>query len=154
MLTHSEDRPSLTAQVIVLWTVFLLGTLFHTQLALIPLFHGLSVLAPHGQVAADISEISTILWLMLAFFAVPLMAIVGVCFTPSRRYRVGHFWLTVVYSVLNLAHLVVDLTIPPVAWYQVALMTLLFLVGLMLNLVAYQWAKEAHGYSHRLQSSH
>ena len=30
-------------KIIALWTVFLLGTLFHTQLALIPLFHGIDV---------------------------------------------------------------------------------------------------------------
>jgi hypothetical protein len=91
---------------------------------------------------------------MLAFFAVPLIAMMGACFFTSRRYRVGHFWLTVVYSVLNLAHLVVDLTIPPIAWYQVALMAFLFGVGLVLNLVAYQWVKEPHGHGHRLQSAH
>ncbi len=154
MVNHSEGRPSFAVQIITLWTVFLLGIIFHTQLALIPLFHGLSVLAPHGHVATNISQITTILWLMLAFFAIPLVAMVGTCFFTSRRYRVGHFWLTVVYSVLNLAHLIVDLTIPPVAWYQIALMALLFLVGLVLNLVAYQWVKESHGHSHRLQSAH
>ena len=30
-------------KIITLWGVFLLGLLFHTQLALMPLFHGLPV---------------------------------------------------------------------------------------------------------------
>ncbi|MBD2111778.1 MULTISPECIES: hypothetical protein [Cyanophyceae] len=149
-----KEQPSFAVKIVALWTVFLLGTLFHTQLALMPLFHGLSVLAPHGHVATDIGEISAILWLMLAFFVVPLIAITSTCLIDSRWYRIGHFWVTVIYSVLNLAHLVVDLTIPPVAWYQVALMAFLFLIGLLLNLVAYQWIKESHGHGHRLQSAH
>lgn len=153
MLNASQDRPSFALQVIALWVVFLLGTIFHTQLALIPLFHGLRVLAPHGHVATELSEISTILWLMLAFFAIPLVAIMGTCFFTSRRFRVVHFWLTVVYSILNLAHLIVDLTIPPIAWYQIALMACLLGVGLVLNWVAYCWAKAPHPY-HTLQSAY
>ncbi|PSN12302.1 hypothetical protein C7293_20845 [filamentous cyanobacterium CCT1] len=143
-------------QLIALWTVFLLGTLFHTQLALIPLFHGLSVLAPHGHVATDISEISSVLWLMLAFFILPLMAMVGICFFDSRQYRLAHLWLTLVYSVLNVAHLVVDMSILPVAWYQVTLMAWLVAVGLGLNRVAYHWFRESHRQSHSqgLQSTH
>ena len=153
-MLEPKEQPSFAVKIIALWTVFLLGTLFHTQLALMPLFHGLSVLAPHGHVATDISEISGILWLMLAFFAMPLIAITGTCLLDSRWYRLGHFWGTVIYSALNLAHLGVDLAIPPVAWYQVALMAFLFLIGLLLNLVAYQWVKEPHGHGHRLQSAH
>lgn len=149
MADQPLGRPPLAEQLMALWTVFLLGTLFHTQLALMPLFHGLSVLAPHGHVATNISEISGILWLMLAFFIVPLMAIVSLYLVDGRRYRLGHFWLTVVYSILNVAHLGADLSIPPVAWYQVALMSWLVLVGLGLNWVAYRWFKEARrpGYS-------
>lgn len=151
-MAEQSQRPAFAVQIMALWTVFLLGTLFHTQLALMPLFHGLSVLAPHGHGASEIGEITAILWLMLAFFALPLVAIVGTCFWSGRRYRVGHFWLTVVYSGLNLAHLLVDLTIPPVAWYQIALMVLLFLVGLGLNLVGYQWMSTAR--RPQLQSAH
>ncbi len=34
---------TLQEKIIALWIVFLLGMLFHTQLALMPLFHGLKV---------------------------------------------------------------------------------------------------------------
>jgi hypothetical protein len=54
-MLESKEQPSFGVKIIALWTVFLLGTLFHTQLALMPLFHGLSVLAPHGHVAIDMS---------------------------------------------------------------------------------------------------
>ena len=51
-------------KIIALWTVFLLGTLFHTQLALMPLFHGIDVaiMGHHHQETATIAEIQPILW--------------------------------------------------------------------------------------------
>ncbi|HIK43840.1 MAG TPA: hypothetical protein IGR64_03025 [Leptolyngbyaceae cyanobacterium M65_K2018_010] len=140
-------------QILALWTVFLLGTVFHTQLALIPLFHGLDVMAPHGHQAATLAEIEPILWGMLAFFALPMVAILATSFNHSRQLRVLHFWMTVLYTVLNIAHLGVDLTIPPIAWYQIALMAFLVVVGLLLNWVAYQWAKGARTPAHRLHSA-
>ncbi|WP_066381056.1 MULTISPECIES: hypothetical protein [unclassified Anabaena] len=126
-------------KIIALWIVFLLGTLFHTQLALMPIFHGLSVI--ESEKANSLDEISGIMWLMLGFFVLPMLAIIATAFTDARRYRVIHFALTVFYTVLNLSHLVLDLLLPQVIWYQITLMLLLFLIGLLLNLVAYQWMK-------------
>lgn len=148
--THRlTDSDRFLRPILTLWTVFLLGTVFHTQLALIPLFHGLDVLAPHGHIATDIQEITGILWGMLAFFLLPMVAMIGVSLTQDRWLRVAHFWMTVLYSGLNLAHLGVDLTIPPVAWYQIALMAFLLLIGLLLNLVAYQWVRAAQSQAYR-----
>ncbi|WP_427159812.1 hypothetical protein ACQFX9_28145 [Aliinostoc sp. HNIBRCY26] len=126
-------------KIITLWIVFLLGTLFHTQLGLMPLFHGLSVI--ESQKATSMNQISIIMWLMLGFFTIPILAIIATVFTANRRYRVIHFGLTIFYSVLNLAHLVLDLLLPQVIWYQITLMVILFLIGLLLNLVAFQWMK-------------
>jgi hypothetical protein len=126
-------------QIIALWTAFLLVLLFHTDLGLMPLFHGQSV--AHSQ---DTSDISGILWSMVAFFVPPLLAIILPTFTDSKRYRAGHFWLTVIYSFLNLAHLIADLFVTPIAWYQIALMTILLLIGILLNLVSYRWITHYH----------
>lgn len=129
-------------KIIALWTVFLLGTLFHTQLALMPLFHGIDVaMMNHHQQAATIAEITPILWGMLLFFTLPMLAIVATAFYRFKRYREFHFGLTLVYTVLNFVHLVADLTVTPIAWYQIALMLLLFLIGIFLNIVAYQWMR-------------
>ncbi|WP_103126485.1 hypothetical protein [Nostoc cycadae] len=126
-------------RIIALWTTFLLGTLFHTQLGLMPLFHGLSV--AESQHASQIRDISVILWLMLGFFTLPILAIIATSFTESKRYRVLHFALTVFYSVMNLLHLVADLFVQPIMWYQITLMVILLLIGLLLNLVSFQWMK-------------
>ena len=126
-----------------LWAVFLIGTLFHTQLALMPLFHGIDVamMAHHHQESATIAEITPILWGMLLFFALPMLAIVATAFYQFKNFRTLHFGMTLVYTVLNFAHLVADLLVDPIAWYQIALMSLLLAVGVLLNIVAYQWLK-------------
>ncbi|BBD60297.1 hypothetical protein NIES2109_30940 [Nostoc sp. HK-01] len=126
-------------RIITIWTAFLLGLLFHTQLGLMPLFHGLSV--AESQHASQMSDISVILWLMLGFFTLPILAIIATSFTESKRYRVLHFALTVFYSVMNLLHLVADLFVQPILWYQITLMVILLLIGLLLNLVSFEWMK-------------
>jgi hypothetical protein len=121
-------------QISALWTAFLLALLFHTDLGLMPLFHGQNIAHSH-----DTRDISWVLWLMLAFFVPPLLAIILPTFTESKSYRTGHFWLTVLYSLLNLAHLIADLSVTPIAWYQIVLMTILVVIGILLNLVSYRW---------------
>jgi hypothetical protein len=121
-------------QIIALWVAFLLALLFHTDLGLMPLFHGQSV--AHTQ---DTQDISWILWLMLLFFLPPLWAIILPTFTNSQKYRTVHFCLTVLYSFLNVSHLIADLLVTPIAWYQITLMTVLCLIGFLLNIVSYRW---------------
>lgn len=121
-------------QIVSLWTAFLLGLLFHTQLALMPLFHGLDVAHGHGE-----SAVNWIFWLMLMFFVLPMLAIAVTPLTNAITYRIAHFRITLIYSVLNFLHVVLDLSVTPIAWYQIALMVLLFVIGLMLNLISYRW---------------
>lgn len=126
-------------KIITLWAVFLLGTLFHTQLGLMPLFHNQSVATSD---APGTINIAWIFWLMLGFFVVPMLAMMVPLFTDSKRYRKLHFGITVFYSVMNLFHIIADLLVKPIAWYQITLMVMLFLIGLLLNLVSMQWMKE------------
>lgn len=125
-------------KIIALWSVFLFGTIFHTQLGLMPLFYGESVAMSGTKGVTNVSD----LWLMLGFFVLPMIAIVATAFNNSKRYRFLHFGLTIFYSVMNFLHIVLDLLVKPVAWYQIALMVMLFIVGVLLNLVAFQWRQE------------
>jgi hypothetical protein len=136
-------------KIITLWIVFLLGLLFHTQLGLMPLFHGLSVANVHNQSRGDVAPV---MWLMLSFFLLPMAAIVATAFTETKRYRTIHFGLTIVYTGLNFSHLVADLLVKPIVWYQITLMAILFILGLLLNLVAFQWMhyRVKEPFSHRL----
>jgi hypothetical protein len=134
-------------QISALWTAFLLALLFHTDLGLMPLFHGQNIAYFH-----DTQDISWVLWLMLCFFVPPLCAIVLSTFTDRKSYRIGHFWLTVIYSLLNIAHLIADWSVTPIAWYQIALMTVLVAIGILLNLVAYRWMKHYHSLNRSILS--
>jgi hypothetical protein len=123
-------------KICALWSVFLLGTLFHPQVDLMPLFHDLSVVQSHAK---SVDSINWVLWLMLAFFTIPMMVIILTVFTHSMRYRKLHLGITIFYSVLNISHLVADLIVQPIFWYQIALMAILVGIGLLLNWVSYQW---------------
>ncbi|PPS42275.1 hypothetical protein [Chroococcidiopsis sp. TS-821] len=136
-------KVSYQEKIIALWTVFLLGTLFHTQLGLMPLFHGqdIAIADAHNN-----TNIAYILWGMLGFFLLPMLAIVVLAFNDSKRYRVIHFGLTIFYTVLNFLHVVLDLTVTPIAWYQIALMIVLFFIGLLLNIVSWRWLRAYNRY--------
>ena len=125
-------------KIIALWTVFLLGTLFHTQIALMPLFHGESVAESHTH---EFMPLSSIFWLMMIFFILPMLAIIATAFINSKPYRIFHFGLTIFYSVNNFLHFVSDVLVK-VPSYQLLLMLFLFLVGLLLNFVGFQWMRK------------
>ena len=122
-------------KIIALWTVFLLGMLFHTQLALMPLFHGETVMESHTH---EFMELSHILWFMLGIFTLPMIAIVATAFNDSKRYRVTHFGLTLFYTMMNFFHFLLDVFVK-VPGYQLFLMAFLFVIGILLNLVSWQW---------------
>jgi succinate-acetate transporter protein len=128
----SNNYPS---KINALWTSFLLGTLFHTDLGLMPLFHEMNVEHSHTG-----ENIDAIFGFMLIFFIVPMLVIIISTFTEIKSYRWFHFGLTIVYSVLNIGHLIADIIVGA-PWYQLVLMTLLLLIGLLLNLVSFQWLK-------------
>ncbi|MFM7449708.1 MAG: hypothetical protein ACKO24_14075 [Leptolyngbyaceae cyanobacterium] len=125
----------LQTQIIALWAVFLFGMVFHSQLAMMPLLYGESIAMPETKGKMPVSH----LWLMLGFFAIPMVAIVLTVINASPTYRILHFGLTLVYTVMNFLHAAMDLQVRPIEWYQIVLMVLVFANGLVLNLVAFQW---------------
>lgn len=135
---------SIRVKIVTLWGVFLLGLLFHTQLGLMPLFHGLPV--NDAPAAKSIDSISWILWLMLAFFVVPMLMMLGTVFLNNHQFKKLHYAIALIYSGLNFAHLFADLQVKPIYWYQIVLMTLLLLIGLLLNLVSWHWLKTRTNY--------
>ena len=133
MARHYQEK------IVALWSVFLLGLLFHTQLGLMPLFHGINVIVSQSQ---NMEAIAPIMWSTLIFFVLPMTAIIGTTLTNNQRYRVIHFGFTVLYSLLNLSHLIADLMVQPIIWYQIVLMLMLLIIGLLINLVAWQWMRD------------
>lgn len=127
-----------------LWIAWLLATLFHVELGLMPLFHGRS---------ADIHSSLDDRWLPLLFdamalyFVIPLMAVVLIAYDasgprPRRRWRWLHLGLSLIYTLTNIPHLLADLLVPDARVDQVGLMLVLLLLGLLINLEAWLWARQ------------
>jgi hypothetical protein len=132
-----------------LWLTYLLAMLFHVDLGLMPLFHGIS---PEIESQLDPARLPLLFWAMLIYFLLPLAAILLIAYAASesgasgrlhwRWWRRLHFWLSVVYTVTNLPHLVADILVPDSRGDQVALMLVLVLIGLLINREAWQWWRE------------
>lgn len=145
----ASTNEDFSLKVMVLWTVFLLGLLFHTQLALMPLFHGINVAESHTH---DYVNLGVIMCFMLVFFGLPLLSMLGSMFWPSRQFCQIHFGMTLVYTVLNTIHFVMDVLVGAPS-YQLVLMIFLVTVGLLLNVVSYHWMRSSIKDKRRFQTS-
>jgi hypothetical protein len=131
-----------------LWLSWLLAMLFHVDLGLMPLFHGISPQIK-GQVAD--SQLPGLFATMLGYFLVPLAAVVGIayaCSNPTNRRRSGpwrriHFGVSVIYSLSNMVHLVADILVPDSRADQVVLMGVMVAIGLLINREAWLWWRKA-----------
>lgn len=130
-----------------LWLAYLLAMLFHVDLGLMPLFHGLS-----PEIASHVKpeRLSLVFWGMLIYFLIPLLAILLITWTASnpatagswRWWRRGHFWLSVVYTITNVPHLIADILVPDSRADQVALMVVLLGLGLLINVEGWRWWRQ------------
>jgi hypothetical protein len=139
-----EGNLSIPLRLITLWLAWLLAMLFHVDLGLMPLFHGVS-----PEIHSHVAE-ANLPWLfaaMLAYFMLPLIAIVLIAYAgtssdPIRRWRPWrriHFWFSIVYTVTNIPHLIADILVPDARLDQIALMVALVVFGLLINLEAWSW---------------
>jgi hypothetical protein len=127
-----------------LWTCWLLVMLFHVELGLMPLFHGLAV-EIHSRISSR--RLPGLFLAMLIYFLLPvgalLVAIHAVAdptgWSARPAWRAAQFWFSLVYSVTNVLHLVADIRIPDSRSDQVVLMTVLTLIGLLINQQAWAW---------------
>ncbi len=145
-----NHRGDYRQKIIALWAAFLLGMLFHTQLALMPLFHGLSVAHSHTH---DYLQLTAIFWLMLGVFGMAMAAMIATALVSGQRYKTLHFGLTLLYTIINGCHLALD-AIVGVPSYQLCLMAYLLIIGLILNVVSYQWFHSESNKQSVLRSAH
>ena len=127
-----------------LWVAWFLCLLFHTDLGLMPLFHGLSP-EIESQLAPEL--LPQVFWAMLLYFLLPLLAYLLISYAASdqgagwRRWRWFQLGLSVVYTLTNIAHLVVDILIPDSRSDQVLLMAVMVLIGLLINRESWRWCR-------------
>lgn len=130
-----------------LWIAYLLAMLFHVDLGLMPLFHGIAPTI-ESKVAPELLPL--LFWAMLIYFLLPLAAVLRISWAASQPLRNGHwrgwrrlhFWLSVLYTITNIPHLIADIMVPDSRGDQVALMLVLLVIGLLINREAWAWWRE------------
>jgi len=127
-----------------LWLSWLLIMLYHVELGLMPLFHGLPVVIKTRIPAARLPRLFAA---MLIYFLLPLGALLLIVdaltdplgWSGADPWRAAQFWFSVIYSLTNVMHLIADIRIPDSRADQVVLMLLLTLIGLLINREAWLW---------------
>ena len=143
-----------------LWTAYLLAMLFHVELGLMPLFHGLS---PQIESQVPKEDLPALFWAMLIYFLVPLFSLVLIAYADGseraahrrfwQRWRAVHFGLSVLYTITNIPHLIADILVPDSRGDQVFLMTVLLALGLLINREAWLWWRSGRASQARLRSA-
>ena len=127
-----------------LWIAWFLCLLFHTDLGLMPLFHGLS---PEIESHVAPERLPVVFWAMLLYFLLPLAIFLAITYADGlssriwRRWRWFHLGFGVVYSITNIAHLLVDIRIPDSRSDQVLLMAVMAVIGLLINRESWRWCR-------------
>lgn len=142
-----------------LWTAYLLAMLFHVDLGLMPLFHGLS---PEIESQVPKEQLGALFWAMLVYFLVPLCSLVLIAYADGiehgtharqwQRWRAVHFVVTVIYTITNIPHLIADILVPDSRGDQVFLMVVLLGLGLLINREAWLWWRSGRGGHARIRS--
>ncbi len=89
-------------KILLLWTIFLLGMIFHSLLAIMPVFWGQSIAMPEEMIAKHAFEPN--MWMMLAFFLLPMIIIVVTTFIESGWYKITNFILSILITLMNIFH--------------------------------------------------
>lgn len=130
-----------------LWIAYLLAMLFHVELGLMPLFHGQSA---QIESAVNSAKLALVFWGMLLYFLIPLACLLLITYATGdadhcrrwRPWRRIHFWISIIYTVTNIPHLIADILIPDSRADQVFLMAVLLLIGLLINREAWCWMRQ------------
>ena len=133
-----------------LWLSWLLAMLFHVDLGLMPLFHGIS---PQIKSQVADSQLPALFATMLGYFLVPLAVVVGIAYacsdptsrrhpSPRHPWRLAHVLLSVIYSLSNMVHLIADILVSDSRSDQVALMAVLLVIGLLINREGWAWWRQ------------
>lgn len=127
-------------KIITLWIVFLFGMTFHSLLAFMPLFWGGSIAMSPEQIAKN--PMASSMWMVLLFFLLPMIIIAVTLFIEAKWYKVTNFVFTLLFTMMNIWHLIGHLGESPVDPCQIVLLTFVLISGILLNVVSYRWIKE------------
>ena len=126
-------------EVVTLWIIFLFGMILHSLLGIFPLFWGESISMSQELIAKN--PIQSSMWMMLFFFLIPMIIIVLTSFLETKWYRITNFVFTLLFTLMNIWHLIGHLCESPVDPRQIVLLIFVFISGVILNIVSFKWLK-------------
>ena len=127
-------------KVVSLWILFLFGMIFHSLLAMFPLFWGQSIAMSEELIAKN--PIGPSIRMMLFFFLLPMIIILQTLFFEKKWYKITNFVFTLLFTLMNVWHLIGHINESPVDPYQITLLTFVLTSGIVLNIVSFEWIKE------------
>lgn len=127
-------------KVVSLWILFLFGIIFHGILALTPIFWAKSVAMSEELIAAN--PMVPMLWMMLIIWLIPMIIIAVTIFIEAKWYRITNFVFSLLFSLMNIWHLMGHLGETPVDPRQIVLLTFVLISGILLNIASLKWIKE------------
>ena len=127
-------------KVAILWGVFLFGMIFHTLLAIMPVFWGQSVAMTQEQIVAN--PMVLMMWMVLFFYMLPMIAIVLSLLIEAKWYRTINFVLSLLFTFMNVFHIVEHASEAAVDMRQVVLLIVVLISGVFLNIASFKWTRE------------
>ncbi len=102
------------------------------------LFYGIDIKRPNADGVVPTSAAIV----RFVFEILPMMLVTFILFIEKPIIRQINFYLSILFSLANLAHLVEEFMSPKLDLSQLNLLSFVFISSLLLNLASWRWIKE------------
>ncbi len=125
-------------KIVTLWILFVVCMILHFNYHVGELFYGVDIKRPNanGNVPTSAAIIRFV------FEILPMMLVTFILFIEKPIIRQINFYLSILFSLANLAHLVEEFMSPKLDLSQLNLLSFVFISSLLLNLASWKWIKE------------
>ncbi|MEA5426703.1 hypothetical protein [Arcicella lustrica] len=125
-------------KIVTLWILFVVCMILHFNYHVSELFYGVDIKRPNANGVVPTSAAI----IRFVFEILPMMLVTFILFIEKPLIRQINFYLSILFSLANLAHLVEEFMSPKLDLSQLNLLSFVFISSLLLNLASWRWIKE------------
>ncbi|MEA5404871.1 hypothetical protein VB776_18190 [Arcicella sp. DC2W] len=125
-------------KIVTLWILFVVCMILHFNYHVGELFYGVDIKRPNANGVVPTSAAI----IRFVFEILPMMLVTFILFIEKPIIRQINFYLSILFSLANLAHLVEEFMSPKLDLSQLNLLSFVFVSSLLLNLASWRWIKE------------
>ncbi|MBB6003785.1 hypothetical protein [Arcicella rosea] len=125
-------------KIVTLWILFVVCMILHFNYHVGELFYGVDIKRPNANGVVPTSAAI----IRFVFEILPMMLVIFILFIEKPIIRQINFYLSILFSLANLAHLVEEFMSPKLDLSQLNLLSFVFISSLLLNLASWRWIKE------------